>query len=82
MDIWSEDALRFMPGSPPDVAKQAILADKEKFAAEYPGFKVLRYAANYKSIQIEDGLACEWGSYGPSWDGCRGSGNSRTPRIE
>ena len=45
MDIWSEDAVRFMPGSPPDVGKQAILADNEKFAAEYPSFKVLRYAA-------------------------------------
>jgi hypothetical protein len=59
MDIWSEDAVRFMPGSPPDVGKQAILADNEKFAAEYPGFKVLRYEAKYKNIQIEDGLACE-----------------------
>jgi hypothetical protein len=25
-NIWSEDAVRFMPGSPPDVGKQAILA--------------------------------------------------------
>jgi hypothetical protein len=37
MDIWSEDAVRFMPGSPPDVGKQAIQATNEKFAAEYPG---------------------------------------------
>ena len=63
LDIWSEDAVRFMPGSPPDVGKQAILADNEKFAAEYPGFKVLRYAAKYKNIQIEEGLACEWGEH-------------------
>jgi ketosteroid isomerase-like protein len=63
MDIWSEDAVRFMPGSPPDVGKQAILADNEKFAAEYPGFKVLSYAAKYKNIQIEDSLACEWGEH-------------------
>jgi hypothetical protein len=63
MDIWSEDAVRFMPGSPPDVGKQAILAGNEKFAAEYPGFKVLSYAAQYKNIQIEDGLAYEWGEH-------------------
>jgi ketosteroid isomerase-like protein len=63
MDIWSEDAVRFMPGSPPDVGKQAILATNEKFGAEYPGFKVLSYAAKYKDIQIEDGLACEWGEH-------------------
>jgi hypothetical protein len=63
MDIWSEDAVRFMPGSPPDVGKQAILADNEKFGAEYPGFRVLSYAAKYKNIQIEHGLACEWGEH-------------------
>jgi ketosteroid isomerase-like protein len=63
LDIWSEDAVRFMLGSPPDVGKQAILADNEKFAAEYPGFKVLSYVAKYKNIQIEDGLACEWGEH-------------------
>jgi ketosteroid isomerase-like protein len=63
MDIWSEDAVRFMPGSPPDVGKQAILADNEKFAAEYPGFKVLSYAPEYKNIQIENGWACEWGEH-------------------
>ena len=63
MDIWSEDAVCFMPGSPPDVGKQAIQATNEKFGAEYPGFKVLSYAAKYKNIQIEDGLACEWGEH-------------------
>ena len=63
MNIWSEDAVRFMPGSPPDVGKQAILATNEKFGAEYPSFKVLSYAAKYKNIQLEDGLACEWGEH-------------------
>jgi ketosteroid isomerase-like protein len=63
MDIWSEDAVRIMPGGPPDVGKQAILADNQKFAAEYPGFKVLSYTAKYKNTQIEDGLACEWGEH-------------------
>ncbi len=60
MDIWSEDAVRFNPGSPPSVGKQAIQADNEKGLRPYPGFKVLSYAAHYKNIQIEDGLACEW----------------------
>jgi ketosteroid isomerase-like protein len=63
MNIWSEDAVRFMPGSQPDVGKQAIQATNEKFRAEYPAFKVLSYAAKYKNIQIEDGLACEWGEH-------------------
>jgi ketosteroid isomerase-like protein len=63
MNIWSDDAVRFMPGGPPDVGKQAILASNEKFGAQYPGFKVLSYVAKYRNIQIEDGLACEWGEH-------------------
>jgi uncharacterized protein (TIGR02246 family) len=63
LDIFTEDAVRIVPGSPPDVGKQAIQATNEKFRAEYPGFKVLSYAAKYKNIQIEDGLACEWGEH-------------------
>jgi ketosteroid isomerase-like protein len=63
MNIWSEDAVRFMPGSQPDVGKQAIQATNEKFGAEFPGFKVLSYTAKYRNIQIEDGLACEWGEH-------------------
>jgi ketosteroid isomerase-like protein len=63
MNIWSEDAVRFMPGSQPDVGKQGIQATNEKFGAEYPGFKVFSYTAKYKNIQIEDGWACEWGEH-------------------
>jgi uncharacterized protein (TIGR02246 family) len=63
IDIWTEDAVRFLPGKPPDVGKQAIGAENEKAHAQYPGFKVLSYAAKYKNIQIEDGLGCEWGEH-------------------
>ena len=60
IDIWTEDAVRFAPGKPPVVGRQAIQADNEKGLAPYPGFKVLSYAPKYKNIQIEDGLAFEW----------------------
>jgi len=63
VDIWTEDAVRFNPGSPPDVGKHAIQAQNEKGRAEYPGFKVLSYVPKYKNIQIEGGLACEWGEH-------------------
>ena len=59
MDLWAEDGVRFTPGSPPVVGKQAIAADNEKFHAQYPGLKVLSYTSRYKDLQIEDGLACE-----------------------
>jgi ketosteroid isomerase-like protein len=63
VDIWAEDAVRFMPGKPPVVGKQAIAADNAKGRAEYPGFKVLSYVPEYKNIQIADGSACEWGEF-------------------
>jgi uncharacterized protein (TIGR02246 family) len=63
LDLWTEDAVRLFPGTPPAVGKQAIQAQGEKFKAEYPSFKVLTYAAKYKNIQIEDGMACEWGEH-------------------
>jgi uncharacterized protein (TIGR02246 family) len=60
IDLWAEDAVNFIPGSPPAVGKQAIEAEHEKFRAQSPGFKVLSYTAKYKNIHVEDGLACEW----------------------
>lgn len=60
INLWAEDAVGFYPGSPPAVGKQAIAAVNDKFHAQYPGFKVLSYTSNYKNLQVEDGLACEW----------------------
>lgn len=62
-ELWTEDAVRWGPGSPPAVGKQAIEAENEKFHAQYPALKVLHYAAKYRDLQIEDGLACEWGEH-------------------
>jgi ketosteroid isomerase-like protein len=63
LDIWTEDAVRFLPGNPPAVGKQAIQAENDKARADFPGFKVLSYAPEYKNTQIEDGMACEWGEH-------------------
>ena len=60
MDEWAEDGVRFSPGSPPVVGRQAIGADNEKFHAQYPGLKVLSYTSKYRNLQVENGLACEW----------------------
>jgi len=60
IDLWAEDGVRFNPGSPPAVGKQAIGAENEKFRAQYPGLKVLSYTSKYKNLQVEDGVACEW----------------------
>jgi ketosteroid isomerase-like protein len=64
LDIWTDDAVRILgSGSPPDVGKQVIQATNGNFHAQNPGFKVLSYSAKYKDLQIEDGLACEWGEH-------------------
>jgi ketosteroid isomerase-like protein len=63
LDIWTEDAVRFNPGNPPAVGKQAIQAENDAARAQLPGFKVLSYAAEYKNTQIEDGMACERGEH-------------------
>jgi hypothetical protein len=55
--------VRFNPGNPPAVGKQAIEAENAKARSLHPGFKVLSYAAKYRNIQIEDGLACEWSEH-------------------
>ena len=60
IDLWAEDSVAFYPGSPSAIGKQAIGAETEKFHAQYPGLKVLSYTAQYKNLQVEDGLACEW----------------------
>ncbi len=62
IDIWTEDGVRLAPGRPPAVGKKAIQAENEKFRGEYPGFKVLSYAPEFKGVQIADGWACEWGN--------------------
>ena len=63
IDIWTDDAVRFIPGSTPAVGKQAILAMYEKFHAQYRGLMVLTYASKFRDNQIDDGLACEWGEH-------------------
>ena len=63
LDIWTADAVRFNPGNPPAVGKEAIQAENDAAHAQLPGFKVLSYSAEYKNPQIEGGMACEWGEH-------------------
>ena len=62
IDVWAEDGVRFNPAGPPVVGKQAIEAENQKFRAQYPDFKVLKYAPDIKEIQIVDDWAIEVGN--------------------
>lgn len=61
VEVWAEDGVRFKPGSSPTIGKQAIAAENEKFHAQYPEFKVLKYAPGLATAQIAivDGWAIE-----------------------
>lgn len=63
IDLWADDAVSFSPGRPPNFGKQAIQAEHEKFHTQYPGLKVLTYSSKFKDLQIDDGMACEWGEH-------------------
>jgi ketosteroid isomerase-like protein len=57
--LWSDDAVNLgFPGAPV-VGIKAMGEAYTKFRADYPDFKVLKYAPKIKDIQIEDGWAIE-----------------------
>jgi len=62
VDVWAEDGVRLSPGRPPTVGKQAIAAENEKFHAQFPEFKVLKYAPVTTDVQIAGGWAIELGN--------------------
>ena len=63
LDIWTDDAVRVLPGKPPVIGKQAIGADNATGRAEYPDYKVLSYEPDYTNIHISGDTAWEWGEF-------------------
>ena len=56
--LWSDDGVNL--GFPtPVVGIKAMGEAYKKFRADYPGFQVLKYAPEYKDVQIADGWAIE-----------------------
>ena len=62
VDVWAEDGVRIDPEGPPAIGKQAIGAENDKVHAQYPEFKVLKYAPEIAEIEIADGWAIEVGN--------------------
>ena len=61
-NLWSEDGVKLDVPGPPVVGKKAMQELYEKSRAEYPEFKVLKYAPDFTDVQIADGWAIEVGS--------------------
>jgi uncharacterized protein (TIGR02246 family) len=58
-NLWSDDAVHLGFPGPPVVGIKAMKEAYEKSKADYPGFKVLKYAPEYKDVQVSDGWAIE-----------------------
>jgi hypothetical protein len=68
--LWSEGAVKLdVPGSPV-VGLWALKEMYEKFRANYPDFKVVKYAPVIAEVQIADGWAIEVGTF-EATTGCR-----------
>jgi len=63
MNLWSDDCVKLGVPGPAIVGKKAIQEVYEKFRADYPEFKVLKYAPEIQDVQIADGWAIEWVYY-------------------
>jgi ketosteroid isomerase-like protein len=65
-DLWTDDAVRFSPGQPAEVGKQAIRESNQRWSAR-PGFKVLSYVPETTDLTMLDGWAIEWGNFTGSY---------------
>jgi uncharacterized protein (TIGR02246 family) len=63
IDLWSDDCVKLGVPGPAIVGKKGMQEVYEKFRAEHPGFKVLKYAPEIQDIQVADGWAIEWVYY-------------------
>ena len=65
-NLWTDDAIRLVPGQPAEVGKQAIRESNERWSAR-PGLKVLTFVPEIKDLTIWDGWAVEWGYFTGSY---------------
>ncbi|HEV1995403.1 MAG TPA: nuclear transport factor 2 family protein [Candidatus Acidoferrum sp.] len=63
INLWSDDGVKLDVPGPPVVGKKAIQELYQKARTVYPEFKVLKYAPDFKDVQIADGWALEWGYF-------------------
>jgi uncharacterized protein (TIGR02246 family) len=63
ISLWSDDCVKFGLPGPAVVGKKAMQEVLAKFRADYPDFKVLKYAPEIQDVQVADGWAIEWVYY-------------------
>jgi uncharacterized protein (TIGR02246 family) len=63
INLWSDDCVKLGVPGPAVVEKKAMQGVYEKFRADYPDFKILKYAPEIQDVQVADGWAIEWVYY-------------------
>ncbi len=63
INLWSDDCVKLGVPGPAIVGKKGIQEVYNKFRADHPDFKVLKYAPEIQDIQVVDGWAIEWVYY-------------------
>ncbi len=74
--LWSDDAVRFEPGSEPDIGKEAICAKDAKEIASHPNAKITYYP-RIRDVQVIGNTAYEWDTFDASSQGP----NDAKPRV-
>jgi uncharacterized protein (TIGR02246 family) len=62
-DLWSDDCVKLGVLGPAIIGKKGIQEVYQKFRADHPDFKVLKYEPKIQDLQVADGWAIEWVYY-------------------
>lgn len=65
--LWSEDAINLGFPGPPVVGIKAMKEAYAKMKADYPEFRVLKYAPVITDVQVVDGWALEVGTFAATY---------------
>jgi uncharacterized protein (TIGR02246 family) len=63
INLWSDDCVKLGVPGPAIVGRKGMQEVYEKFRADHPDFKVLKYAPEIQDVQVADGWAIEWVYY-------------------
>ena len=58
-EVWTNDAVRLVPGAPVDVGKQAIYATDVRGLANTPGSSITSYKTDIQDVRVVDDWAFE-----------------------
>jgi len=81
-ELWTDDAVRLEPGGPAEIGKQVIQVNTERVYLNRPGFKILSYVPEIKSVELSDVWAFEWGYFSASLqEGSNGAAKSLRGKL-